>query len=94
MRLAAKIDANQKSVVTALRKAGVSVASLAPVGQGVPDLLCGLAGVNYLLEVKDGDKPKSAQKLTPDQVKWHEAWQGQVCVVDGPEQALKAIGVL
>ena len=51
------------------------------VGRGCPDLLVGYRGVNYLLEVKDGEKPKSAQKLTPDEDAWHFMWMGQVAVV-------------
>jgi hypothetical protein len=94
MRYAAKIDSNQNEVVDALRKAGASVQSLAALGKGVPDLLVSIRGVNLLMEIKDGSKPKSAQKLTEDQLKWHGAWQGPVCIVDGPKAALRMIGVV
>lgn len=94
MRYAAKIDSNQNEVVNALRKAGASVQSLAALGKGVPDLLVAIRGVNLLMEIKDGNKPKSAQKLTEDQLKWHGAWQGPVCIVDGPEAALRMLGVV
>ncbi|MFY8184137.1 MAG: hypothetical protein ACOVKL_07985 [Polynucleobacter sp.] len=94
MRYAAKIDSNQNEVVNALRKAGASVQSLAALGKGVPDLLVAIRGVNLLMEIKDGNKPKSAQKLTEDQLKWHGAWQGPVCIVDCPEAALRMIGVV
>jgi Holliday junction resolvase len=90
----AKVDANHCQVVSALRAAGASVQSLAGVGKGVPDLLVSFNGVNLLMEVKDGNKSKSAQKLTEDQIKWHGAWQGPVCIVDGPEAALRMIGVI
>ena len=90
----AKVDANHTQVVSALRAAGASVQSLAAVGKGVPDLLVSFNGVNLLMEVKDGNKPKSAQKLTEDQIKWHGAWQGPVCIVDGPGAALRMIGVI
>jgi Holliday junction resolvase len=90
----AKVDANHCQVVSALRAAGASVQSLAAVGKGVPDLLVSFNGVNLLMEVKNGNKSKSAQKLTEDQIKWHGAWQGPVCIVDGPEAALRMIGVI
>jgi hypothetical protein len=90
----AKVDANHCQVVSALRAAGASVQSLAAVGKGVPDLLVSFNGVNLLMEVKDGNKSKSAQRLTEDQIKWHGAWQGPVCIVDGPEAALRMIGVI
>jgi hypothetical protein len=94
VRFAAKTDANQVQVVSALRAYGASVQSLAAVGKGVPDLLVAYKGVNLLMEVKDGSKPKSAQRLTEDQIKWHGAWQGPVCVVDGPESAIRMLKTL
>lgn len=92
---AAKIDENQPEIVKALRNIGASVQSLAAVGTGVPDLLVGFRGTNFLLEIKDGKKPPSQRKLTEDQVKWHQAWMGKpVCVVESTNDALKAIGVI
>lgn len=92
---AAKIDANQTQIVSALRAAGANVQSLSGVGKGVPDLLVGINGVLALFEVKDGQKCKSAQKLTPDQVNWHKKWAGfPVCLVDGPDAAIRHLNVL
>ena len=88
-----KIDSNQCEIVAALRKIGCSVTSLADVGKGCPDLLVGLAGKNYLIEVKDGQKPPSAQKLTPDQEIWHKVWQGQVKVVNNVNDALDLVTI-
>ena len=89
----AKIDANQPEIVQALRKAGCTVQTLAAVGKGVPDLLVGLRGSNFLLEIKDGKRPPSQKKLTDDQVAWHKAWGGSVTVVENPDQALRAVGL-
>ena len=94
MRRAAKVDANQRQVVAALRGVGATVQLLHAVGEGCPDLLVGHLGVNYLLEVKDGQKPPSAQKLTPQQEIWHRDWRGHAVVVNSPEAALAAIGVI
>jgi hypothetical protein len=91
VRRAAKVDANQAAIVEALRACGASVQSLAAVGKGVPDLLVGLRTRNYLIEVKDGSKPPSARKLTPDQVQWHTKWAGQVLTVTSPDDALKQL---
>jgi hypothetical protein len=91
MRRAAKVDANQAEIVAALRQIGASVQPLHAVGQGCPDLLVGWRGMVSLLEIKDGSKPPSARKLTPDQEKWHAAWRGQVAVVETVEQAIAAI---
>ena len=95
MRRAAKIDSNQTAVVSALRAAGATVQSLAAVGFGVPDLLIGFRGQTLLVEVKDGAKAPSARRLTPDQLEWHGKWQGgSLAVVDGPEAALRVLGVV
>ena len=94
MRRAAKVDANQREVVAALRGAGASVQLLHAAGEGCPDLLVGYKGLNMLLEVKDGSKPPSAQKLTPQQEIWHRDWRGHRVVVNSPEAALAAIGVI
>lgn len=92
MRKAARVDANQDQVVSALRACGCSVQSLAAVGKGVPDLLVGYRGKNYLIEVKDGRKPTSQTRLTTDQVEWHEQWRGsKPSVVYSPADAIEAI---
>ena len=95
MRRAAKIDANQTAVVSALRAAGATVQSLAAVGAGVPDLLVGFQGKTILIEVKDGAKVPSERRLTPDQLVWHGRGRGgALSTVDGPEAALRVLGVL
>ena len=87
MRRAAKIDDNQPEIVAALRKAGWSVQSIASMGCGVPDLLIGRGGLNLLLEVKDGKKPKSKRMLTEDKRDWHESWNGNVRIVECLERS-------
>ncbi len=92
MRRASKVDANQEQVVSVLRGYGASVQSLAAVGKGVPDLLVGYRGTNFLLEVKDGKKPPSQTQLTPDQQEWHLQWKGdKPVIVYSPTDAVKAI---
>lgn len=78
---AAKIDANQNEIVEFLRKQGATVQILSSVGKGCPDILVGFKGKNLLMEIKDGLKSASQTKLTPDQVKWHSEWRGDVDVV-------------
>ena len=70
MRRAARIDENQPDIVEALRKRGAFVQSLAAIGKGCPDLLVGFHGRWFVLEVKDGSKPPSRQKLTTDERDW------------------------
>ena len=92
--MAAKVDANQGEIVDALRGHYCSVALLHRVGGGVPDLLVGYQGRNILMEVKDGAKPASQQKLTGPQVEFHAAWRGaNIHIVRNTEEALNAAGV-
>lgn len=90
-RRAARVDDNQSLIVNALRAIGCSVHPLHMVGDGCPDLLVGYREVNYMMEVKDEDKPPSKRKLTPDQVTWHDNWMGQKVVVTNPEEAIKYV---
>lgn len=94
MRRAAKIDANQPSIVKALRKAGASVEPLHMVGNGFPDVIIGIDGLNLLVEIKDGSKAPSARKLTKDEEKWHAEWKGQVTVLESEEQAIEFVNRL
>lgn len=96
MRRAAKVDANQPEIVKALRNAGCGVLDLSAVGNGCPDLLVHAPFYPWkhlLLEVKDGSKPPSARKLTPDQQRFHEKWKGWIHVVTSVDEAFDAVGL-
>lgn len=100
-RRASKVDANQDAVVIALRAAGATVQSLAPIGKGCPDLLVagarkayfnGKADVSmFLMEIKNKD---GKDELNAAQLKWHIEWNAPVHVVYGPDDALRVIGVI
>lgn len=79
-----RTDRNQKEVVEALRAIGVDVYPTHFVGRGFPDLVCGYRGKNYLVEVKDGEKP-----LTPDEQEFFDSWRGVVHLVTSVEDALE-----
>jgi len=68
-----RVDSNHAQIVRALRQLGVMVQSLAEVGNGVPDLLCGISGIFFAVEIKDGKRPASERKLTAEQERWHAA---------------------
>jgi hypothetical protein len=86
VRRAAKIDDNQPEIVDALLAIGCSVQSLAAVGKGCPDLLVGLAGRNYLLEIKS-----EAGQFTRDQKAWHATWNGPAHIVRSITEAIKIV---
>jgi hypothetical protein len=87
MRYAARVDANQDQIVSALRAAGAYVWII-----GLPvDLLVGFKNHTFLVEVKTTSK----NKLTKLQDDFFKNWTGgTVCRIDSPEAALRMIGVL
>jgi len=91
MRRAARADDNQAEIVQALLRMGATVQHLHSVGDGCPDIVCGFKNKNYLIEIKDGNKPPSRRKLTPVQERWHRLWAGQHAVVKTPEEAVRVI---
>lgn len=91
MHRAARIDANQTAITDALRKMGATVLHLHQLGAGCPDILAGYKGVNILVEIKDGNKPPSKRRLTPDEQAWHATWRGQVAIVESVEDAVRLL---
>lgn len=84
MRRAARVDANQREIVEALRAVGRSVMLLHKEGEGVPDLLVGNGYDNILLEVKT----KTGQ-LRPKQRTFFESWRGPKFVARSIEEAIQ-----
>ncbi len=88
MRRAARVDANQEQIVSALRACGAYVRIITQ-GEGIPDLLGAYRGHTLLVEVKDGRKPPSARKLTPAEEKFFMEWTGGLLAkVESVEEAL------
>lgn len=90
----AKVDANQQEIVKQFRDLGCSVHPLHMVGKGFPDIIIAKAGVNVLVEIKDGDKPPSARKLTTDEQVFHESWQGQIAIVENFTDVLEVMQLM
>lgn len=89
MRQAAKVDANQSDIVTALLNAGCSVQDTSAVGKGFPDLVVGRARRTYLIEVKT-----ETGKLTPAQAWFSAIWQGHFQIARSVDDALRIVGVI
>jgi len=51
------------------------------LGNGCPDIAVGFAGLTMLVEIKDGAKPPSQQKLTDDEREFFDTWKGGVRIV-------------
>lgn len=63
MRYASKVDSNQSEIVAALRKRGAVVLITSQLKNAF-DILVYHNGNTYTVEIKDGNLPKSARKLT------------------------------
>jgi Holliday junction resolvase len=84
--LAKRTDSNQSRIVNALRDGGASVTTLHTVGNGCPDIVVGLRGVNYLIEIKT-----DTGKLNSNEIRWHKNWNGQVAIVRTIEEAIELV---
>jgi hypothetical protein len=87
-----RTDRNHAEIIKALRKIpNLSVFSTHEVGKGFPDIVLGYKGINYLIEIKDGNKPPSARKLTDSEVKFHQDWKGQIKIVNNLDEVLNLL---
>lgn len=64
-------DAIHKDIVTALISMGCSVRDLSQIGDGGPDLLLGLLGGDFQIEIKSEEG-----ELSEDQMEFEEEWAG------------------
>ena len=87
MRHAARVDANQEQIVSALRAAGAYVWII-----GLPvDLLVGYKNHTFLVEIKTDSK----KRLTKLQADFFENWTGSILArIDCPESALRMLKVV
>jgi hypothetical protein len=84
VRRAAKVDANQKAVIDALKRIGCDVYSI-----GLPvDLVVGYRAKNFLVEVKN---PLGRNRLTQEQKDFISSWRGQVRVVRSADEAIRLV---
>lgn len=92
MRVRAKVDRNHAEIIETLRKCGWYVYDSSRLGRGFPDLVAAKGERLELIEVKDGSKPLSARRLTPDE---REVFQGfsakgvSVRIVTTSEEAMR-----
>lgn len=93
MRKGAKKDANHAAIVAALIKAGCSVLDLSMVGGGMPDILAGIAGKNYLIEIKNPDTYYGRKGLSKRQREFAEKWIGEIFIVRSIDEALVVVGL-
>lgn len=88
VRQRARTDDNHQEIVNAIRAAGASWQDTSRLAKAL-DGIIGYAGVDQRVEIKDGAKPLSKRKLTPDEQDTFDNWKGRTpviisCVEDVP----------
>jgi hypothetical protein len=89
---ARRTDANHAAIVDAMRRVGFVVLDLSRVGGGIPDLWVYKAGRAVWVEIKDGSKPPSKQRLTKAQEAFHALCRSggvEIVTVTSVEQAIR-----
>ena len=92
------VDRNQDDIVNALENIGCSVVDLSGTPKrartkGLPDLLVGWRGKNYLMEVKALKETNKRGRLRESQYEFFAKWKGQCCVIRSLEDALRELGL-
>lgn len=89
---ARRTDGNHSEVMAEFRKLGCEVADTSRLGGGYPDLTVSLGRALCLVEVKDGSRCPSEQKLTADEAKFHARFP--VEIVKDMDDVSRVVGVL
>ncbi len=73
---AARVDANQPEIVKAFRDLGWYVLIISQL-KNCCDIIVSKGGRTIAVEIKDGEKPPSQQKLSSGEIKFRDEWQGE-----------------
>jgi len=92
MRARPRKDANHTDIVGTFRACHCSVLDTAALGNGAPDLVVSLnINKTLLIEIKDGTKPPSQRKLTPDEQKFRDNWKGDYRIVTSVDDVIQLL---
>ncbi len=71
-----RVDANQALIINELKACGFSVRDVHEVPEAL-DVIAGFMGFDVRIEIKDGKKPPSQQKLTEAEATEIATWRGR-----------------
>jgi len=83
-RRAAKVDANQPEIVKAFRSLGWYVLIISQL-KNCCDIIVSKNGRTIAIEIKDGNKPPSQQRLSEGELKFMDEWQGEYAIIKSIE---------
>ena len=87
-RRAARVDANQAEIVKEFRRFGWYVLIISQL-KNCCDIIVSKNYRTVAIEIKDGNKPKSAQKLSEGELKFKDEWKGEYRLVNCIEDVLR-----
>jgi hypothetical protein len=82
MRRAAKKDDNHNEIAKAFRALGCGWIDTYQFGSPMLDGLAEINTETWMIEIKDGAKPKSARKLTVGETKSFSTWRGKMAIIE------------
>ena len=77
----ARVDRNQPEIVKVFRGLGWSVLIISQL-KNCADIVVSKNGRTIIIEIKDGEKTPSKQKLTEGELKFKNEWQGEYMLVN------------
>ena len=86
-RRAARTDDNQSEIVAAFRKLGWYVLIISQL-KNCCDVIVSKEGRTIAIEIKDGKKTPSQQKLSEGELKFKREWQGEYRLINSIEGVL------
>lgn len=90
-RRAPRKDANHGACVNAFRALGCLVQVVSETGAF--DLVVGCGSRMRWVEIKDGERPKSQRKLTPEQVVFQQRWGAHAFVVESIGDVMRLVAL-
>ena len=84
---AARVDRNQPEIVKLFRKLGWYVLIISQL-KNCCDIIVSKNGRTIAIEIKDGEKTPSQQKLSAGELKFKDEWQGEYMLINCVDDVL------
>ena len=82
---AARVDRNQPEIVKAFRDLGWYVLIISQL-KNCCDIIVSRHGRTVAIEIKDGEKPRSQQKLSKGELIFKDEWKGEYSIITSVDE--------
>lgn len=90
-----KRDANHGEIMRTFEQMGCTVLDVSSLPGAALDLLVGCCGIDQRIEVKDGSRIPSEQRLTDSETETFDTWRGRApVVVSSVDDAMRVVFLL